>query len=608
MKLIKFLLKFILVILIIVVIIVGAVIIIISDKTDDVNINYYEASPTTSEALKPTVKEGFDNMGSNYALDFSFDEKAVNELLFSIIKSKINEEYDPVNGTTDRQKYINTDYGVPDGIPVIGGKKAVVKSCYAEFDDDNLYLNITASALGFIKTRLRLGLNVSTTDDEYVFNISAAKLGKIDIKKGIGKKIFDSIVSSGKLDVKSINDNFKDKGIPLVIDLTNLTITSNKKELGDYITKVVVENSKKEDKELDPSVVAFLGIITNPDNKMLVLSSSDKKLSFNINLEKLKLDNSELQFDEELKKEFSFETFAKSKTQTITMGLLAGGNDNVITFNETELGRLLYTKTNGYESLGYSTFILDDIEFKLSIYGVEFDITPTKFTIYIYVDINGLKTKAVMVCDINYPNVEKDVIHIVLPDKAKLGSLDIDCQFLNDMLAKTMSDDDSILKYEKDDNGAYLVITKEILNKFVSSANSETPVDVTKIEFIENALAIYVGITDPTINALLDEVTGALETAMSTIDVTNIEFDTSDPEQEQAVNDMNTAINNVSDIINNPEQELTAEDTDALVDAYNNLSEENQEAFVQEIQDIFEANGDVDKFNELYNQLFSNND
>ena len=95
---------------------------------------------------------------------------------------------------------------------------------------------------------------------------------------------------------------------------------------------------------------------------------------------------------------------------------------------------------------------------------------------------------------------------------------------------------------------------------------------------------------------------------MSTIDVNNIEFDTTDPEQQEAVKNMNTAINNVSDVINDPGRELTSEETDALVEAYNNLSEENQEAFVQEIQDIFEANGDNDKFTELYNQLFSSNE
>ena len=607
MKLLKFLLKFILTIVIIVVIIVGALLIIISDKTDDVNYSYYENTPTTNEVLKPVVEDSFNNMGTNYALDFAFDEKTINQLLFSIIRSKINTEYDPLNGTTDKQKYISSDYGVPEGVPIIGGKKALVKSCYAEFDDENLYLNVTASALGFIKTRVRIGLQITTNDDEYVFNIVTAKLGKIDLQKGIGKKIYNSIITSGSLDADELNQKIKEKELPFVIDLANLTITSNKKELGDYITKVVVDNSAKDGEALDPSVAAFLAILTNPDNKMLVLSSSDKKISLDINLEKFKLEASELSFNEELKKEFSFESFAKTKTQTITMGLLSGGTD-VITFSETELGRLLYTKTNGYESLGYSTVILDDIEFKVGIYGVSFDITPSKFTINIFVDINGLKTKAVMECNITYPNPEKDVIHINLPKKATLGQIEADCDFLSDMLAKTMSGDDSILKYEKSGDDAYLVITKEILSKFVSSANSDTPVDVTKIEFIENALAIYVGITDPTINALLDDVTDALETAMSTIDVNNIEFDTTDPEQQEAVNNMNTAINNVSDVINDPGRELTSEETDALVEAYNNLSEENQEAFVQEIQDIFEANGDNDKFTELYNQLFSSNE
>lgn len=608
MKLIKFLLKFILVILIIVVVIVGALWIIISDKTDDVNYDYYEEVTTANDVLKPIVSDGFNEMGTNYALDFAFDEKSLNQLLYGIIRDKINPDYNPKSGTTDKEKYINSDYGIPSDVAIVGGKKIIVKSCYAEFDDENLYLNITADALGLVKTRVRIGLNIETTDDDYKFNIVSLRAGKIDLQKGLGKSIFNLLIKNKIIDVDGLNQNFKEKDIPLSIDLENLTIISNKKDLGDYITKVVVDNSASTGTELDPSVIAFLGILTNPDNKMLNLSSKDKMLKFDIDLEKLKLAVSELSFDEELKKEFSFDTFAKTKTQSITMGLLAGGTDNVITFSETDLGRLLYTKTNAYESLGFSTMVLGDIEFKLNIYGVSFDITKETFKINIYIDINGLKTKAVMNCSITYPNPAKDVIHINIPKKAKLGQIDIDCDFISNILEKTMSDDDSILKYEKNGENAYLVITKDILNKFVSSASSDTPVDVTKIEFIDKALAIYVGIADPDLNNLLNEVTGALETAMSEINVAEIDFDTTDSGQEEAVNNMNDAITNVSNIINDPEQELTEEDTNQLIAAYNDLSEENQQAFVDEIQAIFTENGDNAKFEDLYSQLFTNND
>ena len=125
---------------------------------------------------------------------------------------------------------------------------------------------------------------------------------------------------------------------------------------------------------------------------------------------------------------------------------------------------------------------------------------------------------------------------------------------------------------------------------------------------MENALAIYVGIADPTISALLNDVTDALTSAMSTINTSEIPFDTTDPEQAAAVNNMNSQIENVSAIINDPGRELSNEDTDALIAAYNGLSEDNQEAFITEIQNIFETNGDNDKFTDLYGELFTSND
>lgn len=602
MKLFKLLFKLILFVIILVAVILGITIYTISDKTNEVNMDYYQdASITTNDVLKPIVKDGFDNMGANYALDVSFNEESLNKLLFTIIRTTINTQYDPVNGTTDEEKYLNSQFGVPEGIPLIGGKKAIVDSCYAQFEDTELYLNVTANALGIIKTRLRIGLSIETKDKEYVFNITSLRLGKFDLQKGFGKKIYDAVIKSGAINEEDINKTLKEKDLPFSLDLAELALVSDKQELGEYLTDVVAKQTA-EGGELSPVVLAFLGIITNADNKMLNLNTKDKKLLLDIDLNKLKVEK--LTVSDEVKIPFSYESFAETKTQTIAMGLLAGGSENSIIFNDMEISRLLYTQTEGYKDLGFETKILDDIDFKVGVYGLLFDITKDTFNIEIYLDVNGLKTKGVLACPISYSDAAKSKALVKLPKTIKLGQLDVEADFINNLLKETMAGEDSILKFEDKADGSYLVIDKEIIfEKFIASAGSTAEkLTIDRIEFIDGALAIYVGI-DPSLQSLLDDATSALSDALESIDLSTVAFDTSDPAQAAAITELTSTVSELSSIISDPSKELTSEDTNNLIESYNNLSPENQEAFINSLQNEYTPE-QAEKFEDLYAQLF----
>lgn len=600
MKLFKLLFKLILLVIILVAIILGITIYTISDKTNEVNLEYYnDVEITTNDVLKPIVKDGFDNMGTNYALNVSFDEASLNKLLFSIIRSKLNTKYDPVNGTTDEEKYLNSQYGVPEGIPVVGGKKVIIDSCYAQFEDTELYLNVTANALGIIKTRLRIGLSIETKENEYVFNITSLRLGKFDLQKGIGKKIYNAVIKSGAINEKDINEKLKD--LPFTLDLAELALVSDKQELGEYLTDVVAKQTS-EGGELSPVVVAFLGIVTNADNKMLNLNTKNKQMLLNIDLIKLK--DEKLTVSDEVKIPFSYESFAETKTQTIAMGLLAGGSENSIIFNDMEISRLLYTQTEGYKDLGFETKILDDIDFKVGVYGLLFDITKNTFNIEIYLDVNGLKTKGVLSCPISYSDAAKSKALVKLPSTFKLGQLDVEADFINNLLKETMAGEDSILKFEDKADGSYLVIDKEIIfDKFIASAGSTADkLTIDRIEFIDGALAIYVGI-DPSLQALLDDATSALSDALESIDLSAVDFDTTDPAQAAAITELTSTVSELSSIISDPSKELTSEDTNNLIESYNNLSPENQEAFINSLQNEYTPE-QAEKFEDLYAQLF----
>ena len=80
------------------------------------------------------------------------------------------------------------------------------------------------------------------------------------------------------------------------------------------------------------------------------------------------------------------------------------------------------------------------------------------------------------------------------------------------------------------------------------------------------------------------------------------EFDTSDPEQEEVVQELIDTLEEISNIINDPEAELDSENTDNLIEIINNLSDENQQVLLDQINDQAYS---LDLEN-LYEQLFGN--
>lgn len=584
----KKLLKFILFLIILVLVIVGGIIFAISDSTDETPVDKFDSTVSKEDLLSVLLKTSIENMATDYDLDIKLSEDELNQLVYSFIKESLNEQYDPKNGTTDEQKYIYSDFSVPENIPVIGGKKLIVKSAYAEIDGEYVSLNVPAEAFGFVKSRLRLTFKVSTTETKYILNIKELKFGKINLA---GKLVKKALVKANLKE--QVDKAIKDKGLPFTCNFEDMALEATKEDFSKWVQDLLLKDGEESDMKS-----VFIKLLLDPNASRLGVGMYENKFGVKIDLSELRVDEKLTTPNPLVQAELTTDTLIKNKAQTFIVNALSS-SDNFMTFSELEISQLVYNQTNKYEGFGISTEILGDTKFEFGVKSIEVDIDDTgkKFNLNIILDINGLKTLAVLEGNVTQKSATE--VSIKLGDKLKVGSLEIEAAFMTDLLKTSLGSSD-IMKF--DDSTNSLLIDAKVFEQFMDETGSEaSKINVTGISFVKNGLRIDVEYSDPTLASAIESAKTIVNDFLANEGLDIEAFGELSAEQKAAVEDLNDKIGDLAEIINDPSKELKPEDTDALVNAINNLDSENQEKLFQQISD---SAGSDPAIQDLYSQLF----
>ncbi|MGD9604675.1 MAG: hypothetical protein AB7V00_00800 [Bacilli bacterium] len=352
----------------------------------------------------------------------------------------------------------------------------------------------------------------------------------------------------------------------------------------------------------DGSLPALLGIIKDED--MLTLDfqgaaiTSDGSIFFDIDLGKLQITEDVSALLAETATPFDTTTFIENKTQTFVISSLAG-DEQKISFSNSDFNRLLYQQTNGYQGFSNVTTLPDGVTtFTYEITGIFLEFGSVTTTIKFIVEINGLQTMISLPTTVQTTALE-DKITLVLDNQIGLGQVNVDNGFLLDMLGNNMSNL-GLMSY--DSTNKSLIIEKEVFSSFMSVGGQSTPLTVDKIRIVSGAFEVIVTYTDPALSNLIDSVTGSLESVLGSDFVNDTLFDTADADQLEAVTELTDTLDDIQTVLNDPEQELTPEDTTALIEAINNLDEENQQVFLDQLES---TSGSADLL-ALYDGLFGN--
>ena len=585
MKLIKFLLKTILGLICLVLIFIVAIMILLSGSGNNPPLESYKNNDTTENIITNSLNESLSKMKDTYSIDLSLDSDKLNKIIFNVIRDYFNSDYDPINGQTDKEKYINSFLSIPSNVPLVGGKELILKNAYVEFDNDKLIFNSDIDLFGFIKSRIYIEMALNSDKDSIYLAINKLKLGKISMLNK--NNTFALSIYKSFLDIEAINSTLKEKNIPLTIDCDNLKIICLKKDLKNYIKNLVNTD--------DEFAKEFISIITDEKYDMLNASINDNSLNISLSLENLKTDD--LLVDESIKKEIDKDSFITNKTQNLLLSTLT--KENRITFSYLEFNRLIFTQTNSYKDLSFEPILYGETKILCSIEGIIMFYKDNDLYIKLIIDVSGLKTICLAKCI--YTQINDLSFKICLSDTITLGKdLEISSSFLDTILKNTF---DSLEFAKYDDKTSSIIINSSLFDKFLTNSSISSTLKVSKIYLDEYGLSCIIDLTDEKIKEKVETISKSLENILENKTIDLSKLDSSDNTQKEAIETINNSLNNISSIIKDPEKELTSDDTDKLIEAISSLSSENQEALASELENSF-TEKDKQTLEELYNDLF----
>lgn len=585
MKLIKFLLKTILGLICLVLIFIVAIMILLSGSGNNPPLESYKNNDTTENIITNSLNESLSKMKDTYSIDLSLDSDKLNKIIFNVIRDYFNSDYDPINGQTDKEKYINSFLSIPSNVPLVGGKELILKNAYVEFDNDKLIFNSDIDLFGFIKSRIYIEMALNSDKDSIYLAINKLKLGKISMLNK--NNTFALSFYKSFLDIEAINSTLKEKNIPLTIDCDNLKIICLKKDLKNYIKNLVNTD--------DEFAKEFISIITDEKYDMLNASINDNSLNISLSLENLKTDD--LLVDESIKKEIDKDSFITNKTQNLLLSTLT--KENRITFSYLEFNRLIFTQTNSYKDLSFEPILYGETKILCSIEGIIMFYKDNDLYIKLIIDVSGLTTICLAKCI--YTQINDLSFKICLSDTITLGKdLEISSSFLDTILKNTF---DSLEFAKYDDKTSSIIINSSLFDKFLTNSSISSTLKVSKIYLDEYGLSCIIDLTDEKIKEKVETISKSLENILENKTIDLSKLDSSDNTQKEAIETINNSLNNISSIIKDPEKELTSDDTDKLIEAISSLSSENQEALASELENSF-TEKDKQTLEELYNDLF----
>ena len=605
-KIFKFLIIFVLVVVLIAVGIVIGVYASLGNDTDDTPTAIYSADADKSDVISAVLSEGFDLHSKKY-IDITLDEEELNILLFCIVREKINENYLPLPKNeadyTDSKNYIWAST-LDKSVPIVGGKGIIVKSLYSKIDNEQLKLFMPA-LIGKKASCIELYLSFEETSDEFYLKIDTLKVGKVNYA-GKGAKRIIGIASKMGLNEKDLEDKLSTEELKVDVDLTNLKIGVTKDSLSAFLTKVITENVESEE-TTKATLVSLADMITSKENDILDLGVFGNRFGVRCDLAKADVDDSQLVLNEEYK-HFNDEEdlYITTITQNLAISSMSSNNPKV-NISETDFNAMIFAKSGGYANYMAEFEIPNtDASIRLVIKGVDVDLGAERVIINVMLDLNGLDTLITLGGSVSGNNTNR--ISIKLDDIVKIGEglseetksyIVASSDFIKVILAEKISESEMI-EYDNETNS--LVISADNFNEMLSvTGGSALPMHVNSLALTDNSLDVYVTITNPIVAASLDVVSHAVSNYLENTDLDENDFDTTDPTQAQAVENVLNQINNSSDAISSGN--LTEEDTTNLIEAIQSLSDENKQILFDSIEDSM-IPGDLSSLNGLYDSLF----
>ena len=572
----------------------------IQDSTDDTPIESYTNAPTKDEIMNTVFTEALD-LSAKQDINFTFTEEELNQLLYLGFKENVNTEYNPTtdkSGTSDEENIFTES--LDDSIPLIGGKSMSVRSAYTRIENDDISLIVPVN-IGGMQSVIKMTITFEeSTATAFILQIKDISIGDFSSSKGIGKRIFDAIKSTGAINEDTIKDSIEIENLDYDIDLDNLSITIEKTSLATYLNETFTGDTANE------TITMMIDMLLDPDNDMTTLGVINNEFGINFDLSKMNSDESLTTVDASAMV-FDESSYMAIKAQSFVISSMAGG-DSYISITDNDFDAMVYSKSNGYEQFKVNQTIPNTTaEINLTIEGVLFEFSETNLNIKVIMDINGLTTSVLL--EGNVLDNGTEVVSIQLMDAISIGQdIDEDRQeyilansdFLKAMLIDNISSM-QMMNYNEE-TGCFEISGNSMQEYMTVSGTNQYILNVSKIQITSGSIDVYASVPVMSVVSLtLGQTHAALLNVLQDNDITMEMFDTTDPDQYRAISQLDLTLDYVADGITY--DELSTYDTNALVECLEDLSAENQQIFCDALATESMTENSIDVEN-LYDSLF----
>ncbi len=576
MKLIKFLFKFIFgIICLVIVIIVATIVLITNGSRDHSYLDKIDQNSTFDTIILTDLHNEVNDL-SDCHINLSLNEDDINNLLYNLIKTKINTSYDPINGKTDEE--VNIVYDSIPNVPVINSIDFAITNAYCQLNGNELSFVVDAIAVGF-KTKLVFGFSFTTTEDSYVFTISSLRFGRISvynmrnlILKYMAKYLEDEI---------KLSDN-----IVLKADYEDLSFSLSKKDFASYIKNTLATM------ELDSTISDLLTIVTDPNNDAISLNIENDKVDFDGNLSFLA--TTDKVNITQISQAFNQDLFIQGKVQSLALASVASGEKNLV-FTYNDINNLLYNQTNGYNDFNIESSISENLTLKIIFNEISFGTIGDKICLKILFSINNLNTKAFIT--FTSENDGDDLACLVLDDIMILGDdTNVNTNILTTILGDALSQSE-LLTYNQEKNR--LEFSKSLFDSFISQGNLSSTLEVKKIYFNTTGLVITTELTNSELNEKFNKVSVTITNVLAKDFVDTTKFTGDD---QEVIDNLVSSLDNLQASIT--EENLSMDEVNSFIDSMSSLSSENQQELLTQIEDSL-TEEDLDLLEQLYKDLFN---
>lgn len=575
------------------------------DRTNDMPLSLYKETETLQKEVENFKMEALRaaDLTDKEEVFIGADQDRLNKIIYASLKEAV-KNYDP-NSENKEDKYL---FYQSAKIPVLGDASFTIKGVYTNFYGQTLNVYVPMEAMETttcLTVEFKINQDETTRDIEIV--LSKVKLGVLKLSPQKLSKYLNKFNFNVESFTSKINENLQKNDIPVSIVDGEFKAVIKRKDLEKKASEAIAKISSGDDKEkliYQKTVEALMAL----DNNLIDFGVyNNNMIGIKVFLRKLKVSKENLINVDSLKG-FNPHDFVQMQAQAFLINSLVYNTPTAsVSFSQDEFNKMIYKTTKAYKDFKYEGEV-NGVKMSIKVEAIEFILNETSVQIRVNMNLNGLKTLAIVNTKVVKQTAEKTILkfedQVVMgqdPNENPSEYLHGSGEIVFYMLAKNLSSSVSLLNYnENDKTFEFSGDTLETLMLTGSNATA-SPVDFTNLKIgngvITGNIIFY---PHTTFGNNLANAIASLKEILKTNNLISLSnFQNLTPDQEAIVNNIVTQINTITEGTNN-NTPIPPEVASGLVENISNLTEENKAQFMNQFNAAIGGNAAILHFMNNY--------